>query len=354
MDVNKIKILPSDLNREILVPLGTKWDFLDRSDAIKQEQQNVLKQVIGTPPNYELSRFSHVANPNGLSELTYQFFFSPEIAGPWENSYLAKFTDNQVRYYSNAFGKSFFKLDFYDSIDPKTQKNYLTVILPTSNSALIEESQCREYFFTFEEIGERPSILRYTNCCGEDVEVLGQGASGGFPATTARICVRIGSDVTFVRYFFNQAGELITQSSLVDFAQVSGLYDISLIGDCTCNGDLPTVDSSSAPLVTPTFFLDHFGRQEGFYLHWYEDRNLLGIETFYMSAKFFNAAIGQYVKLTNNPQIDYVNFYRIPNKDYYYIVNLNYSNKTYEIVSTQTDEPTSVIGWYEYINPPLD
>lgn len=354
MDVNKIKILPSDLNRQIVVPLGIDWDFLDRADAIKQEQQKILKQVIGTPPNYELSRYSHVANPNGSSELTYQFFFSQTVAGPWENSYLIKFTDNQVRYYSNQFGKSFFKLDFYNSMDPKTQKNYLTVILPTSNSALIEESQCREYFFTFQELGDRPSELRYTNCCGEEIEVQGQGASGGFPATTVRICVRIGGDVRFVRFFINQIGEQVEQSLLVDLAQGTGQYDIVLLGDCTCNGDLPVVDSSSPPLVTPTFFLDHFGRQEGFYLHWYEDRDLLGIDSFYMSAKFFNAATGQYVKLINTPQSDYTNLYRIPNKDYYYIVNLNYTSKTYEVVSTQTDLPASVITWYEYINPPLD
>ena len=142
--------------------------------------------------------------------------------------------------------------------------------------------------------------------------------------------------------------------ALVDLAQGTGQYDIFLIGDCVCNDDLPTINSSSAPLVTPTFFLDHFGRQEGFYIHWYEDRNLLGIETFYMSAKFFNAATGQYVKFVNTPQIEYTNYYRLPNKDYYYIVNLNYTNKTYEIISTQTDLPTSVIAWSEYINPPRD
>ena len=355
MDVNKIKILPSDLNREILVPLGTKWDFLDRSDAIKQEQQNILKQVIGTPPNYELSRFSHVANPNGSSELIYQFFFSEQVEGPWENSYLTKFTDNQVRYYSDAFAKSFFKIDFYDSMDPKTQKNYLTVILPTSNSALIEESQCREYFFTFNESLNRPSILKYTNCCGEEITAEGRGAIFPVvPATVLRICVKIGTDVTYTRFFVNQAGNVVEQVFIVDLSQGENNYDITLIGDCSCNSDLPTVDTNSRPLVTPTFFLDHFGKQEGFYLHWYEDRNLLGIETFYMSTKFFNAAIGQYVKFINTPQTDYTNFYRIPNKDYYYIVNLNYSNKTYEIISTQTDSPTSVITWAEYKNPPLD
>lgn len=354
MDVNKIKILISDSDKEILVPLGIKWDFLNRSESIKQEQQNVLKQVIGTPPNYELSRFSHVANVNGSSELTYQFFFSPEIGGPWENSYLSKFTDNQVRFFSDGFGKSFFKLDFYNSMDPKTQKIYLTVILPTNNSALIEESQCREYFFSFQQIGDRPSILRYVDCCGDDIEIQGQGASGNIPATTVRICVRIGGDVRFVRFFRSQLGDLVEQSTLVDLAQGSGEYSIFLIGDCTCNGELPTLNSSTSPLVTPTFFLDHFGRQDGFYLHWYEDVNLLEIETFYMSGKFFNATTGKYTKFINTPQTDYTNFYRIPNKDYYYIVNLNYDNKTYEIISTQTDSPTSVISWAEYINPPIN
>ena len=356
MDVNKIKILSSDVNREIVIPLGYDWDLYDRADSIKQEQQKILKQVIGTPPNYELSRYSHVANPSGISKLTYQFNFSQSVDGPWEASYLSKFTENQVRFYSDAFAKSFFKLDFYDSMDPKTQKNYFTVILPTSNSATVQESQCKEYYFTFRETGNpRDSKLIYINCCGEEITVTGTGPAGiFFPATVARICVKIGTDVRYLRYFLNQQGVITEQSFFVDLNQGTGDYSIDLIGDCVCNNDLPTVDTSTRPLVTPTFFLDHFGKQEGFYLHWYEDRNLLGIETFYMSAKFFNAAIGQYVKFINTPQTDYTNFYRIPNKDYYYIVNLNYSNKTYEIISTQTDSPTSVITWAEYINPPID
>jgi hypothetical protein len=355
MDVNKIKILSSDVDREIIIPLGHDWDLYDRADSIKQEQQKILKQVIGTPPNYELSRYSHVANPSGISRLTYQFNFSQSVDGPWDASYLSKFTENQVRFYSDAFAKSFFKLDFYDSMDPKTQKNYFTVILPTSNSATVQESQCKEYFFTFRESFNRPSILKYTNCCGEEITAEGRGAIFPVvPATVLRICVKIGTDVTYTRFFVNQAGNVVEQVLIVDLNQGTGDYSIDLIGDCVCNSDLPTVDSSTRPLVTPTFFLDYFGKQEGFYLHWYEDRTLLNIDTFYMSAKFFNAATGQYTKFINNLQNDYVNLYRIPNKDYYHIVNMNYSNKTYEIISTQTDSQTSFVPWFEYINPPID
>jgi len=356
MDVNKIKILPSDTDRTVIVPLGINWDFLDRNDAIQQEKQKILKKVIGEPTNYELSRYSHVANPSGVSRLTYQFLFSSGIDGPWEASYLSKFTESQVRYFSDAFAKSFFKIDFYDSMDPKTQKNYFTVILPTSNSLTEQESECSDYYFTFREVGNpRRSILQYTNCCGEEITAQGQGATPLIsPATVLRICVKLGTDVTYTRFFNNQLGNLVEQVLIVDLNQGTGDYSIDFIGDCICKTDIPTIDSNSRPLVTPTFFLDHFGKQEGFYIHWYEDENVTNIITFYMSAKFFNAATGQYVKFINNPQSDYTNFYRIPNKDYYYIVNMNYSNKTYEIISTQTNTETDFILWSEYINPPID
>jgi len=42
------------------------------------------------------------------------------------------FTTDEVYYFRNNFKKSFFKLDFYDSPSEATQKNYLTIILPTT------------------------------------------------------------------------------------------------------------------------------------------------------------------------------------------------------------------------------
>jgi hypothetical protein len=58
MDVNKIKILNTTGNKEIVVPISTNWDLLNREDAIKDEEKTIIKKIIGTPPNYELQRFS--------------------------------------------------------------------------------------------------------------------------------------------------------------------------------------------------------------------------------------------------------------------------------------------------------
>jgi len=349
MDVNRIKILDSDLTKGIVVPIGMNWDFLDRESSILEEQENIIEQAIGQPINYELSRFSHDATGQGFSRLTYRFNFSPSIEGPWENSYLSKFTDGQVRYASEAFNKSFFKLDFYNSMDPKTQRNYLTVILPTRMSTSINESTCFEYFFTFSVSGR----LTYTDCCNtEKILNVSPGVPGQNP--TRRICVKIGTQAEFRYLDLDRDGLLyIYYYITVDFPSSSSRYSISEIGPCICDTGLPTEESTSRPLVTPTIILDHTGNKEGFYLHWFEDETVTNITTFYMTAKFFNAATGQYIKFINEPQTSYSNLYRIPNKDFYYVVNLDYNAKTYQIISTQTDNPTDEITWAEYINPPI-
>ena len=350
MDVNKIKILDTDLTKGIVVPIGMNWDFLDRESSILDEQQNIVDQVIGQPINYELSRFSHDATGQGFSRLTYRFNFASTIEGPWENSYLSKFTDTQVRYATDAFNKSFFKLDFYSSMDPKTQKNYLTVILPTRMSTSILESTCTEYFFTFLMDGK----LTYTDCCNnEKILNVIPGIPGLSP--TRRICVKLGTQAVFSYLDLDRDGLLYIRYFItVDFPNGSGgKFAISEIGPCSCDTGLPSTESTSRPLVTPTILLDHTGNKEGFYLHWFEDVTVTNITTFYMTAKFFNAATGQYIKFINEPQTSYSNLYRIPNKDFYYIVNLDYNAKTYQIISTQTDNATDEITWAEYINPPI-
>jgi hypothetical protein len=349
MDVNRIKILNTDTTKNIVVPLGENWDLLDRGASILEEEQKVIEQVIGKPINYELSRFSHDADGQGYSKLTYIFNFSPSISGPWENSYLSKFTESQVQYASPAFNKSFFKLDFYNSMDPKTQKNYLTVVLPTRLSSSINESTCYEYYFTF----LRDATLVYTDCCMNVQTLLVRPEIGENP--TRRICVRLGTITEFKYYGLDRDGiTFVYLTEEVNFPTNSQFnYSILLTDPCECSTALPTQNSNSRPLVTPTIFLDHFGNKEGFYLHWFEDQTVTNITTFYMTAKFFNAATGQYIKFINAPQSDYSNIYKVPNNIFYYRVDLDYATNSYIVYNNTTSNRTNEINWYEYINPPI-
>jgi hypothetical protein len=85
----------------------------------------------------------------------------------------------------------------------------------------------------------------------------------------------------------------------------------------------------------------------------------LDIETFYMTAKFFDAKQGVFIKMMNWPQsIISGNKFNFPQEQYfYYKVALNYNDYTYNVydISSGTDVlvggETNKILWYEYINP---
>ena len=113
--------------------------------------------------------------------------------------------------------------------------------------------------------------------------------------------------------------------------------------------------------------MDFIGDKEGFFIYWLKSRTFLDIDTFYMTAKFYNAKTGQFTKmmtgnsgnpldLTNGPQA-YISGdkYNFDNTQYfYYMVKLDYPTQTYQIFNTHgqrlgTEIP---IKWFEYVNPP--
>ena len=124
-----------------------------------------------------------------------------------------------------------------------------------------------------------------------------------------------------------------------------------------------TVTASTSPykpvinIKIPSFKLDYVGDKEGFFLYWLRNRKFLDISKFYMTAKFFDARLGVFVKMTNTPQSAIPSKFRFNPEDYfYYEVRLNYNEKTYEVYyenngTTTRVGTTSSIKWYEYINP---
>ena len=76
-----------------------------------------------------------------------------------------------------------------------------------------------------------------------------------------------------------------------------------------------------------------------------------------MSAKFFDAKLGVYVKMTNIPQSTIPNVFTFNGDNYfYYQVNLDYTTKTYEVYATsnlvqRVGTDNLPIKWYEYVNP---
>ena len=105
----------------------------------------------------------------------------------------------------------------------------------------------------------------------------------------------------------------------------------------------------------PLQILDFVGDKEGFFLYWLRKKEFLDINTFYMSAKFFDARLGVFVKLMNTPQSTLPNKFVFNGDDkFYYKVVLDYTKYTYEIYDINTSQrvgTTTPIKWYEYINP---
>ena len=273
MNVNKIKILRSTLDRQLDIPIELKWDTYGQDDAIDVFQRETVEKAIGQPKDFELSRFQNKQYLNSFdTSVNYDFYFYTGLtqdiltadSSKWGLTYNSQgFTDQEIYYTTKPFLNSFFKLDFYDTNENKTQKNYFTIILPANQSSDIDG--------------------------------------------------------------------LISQY-------------------------LPSVKIS-----VPKYNLDYINQKEGYFIYWLKSREFFNIDTFYMSAKFFNGSTGQFIRLINRSQGSNIlssNKFTF-NSDlyFYYKVKLNYSDYTYEIFDYVIGQDVRVGGvnnpikWYEYVNP---
>ena len=127
---------------------------------------------------------------------------------------------------------------------------------------------------------------------------------------------------------------------------------------------------TTVSIKKPQFVLDFIGDKEGFFIYWLKGKTFLDIDTFYMTAKFYNAKTGQFTKmmtghgtssvdLTNGTQAYLPSIgqgkYNFDNTQYfYYTVKLDYEGRTYQIFNTHNQRlGTNIpIKWYEYVNPP--
>ena len=264
MSVNKYTIRRDGIESyEITIPIQQNWDYEGLDMAIDELEDAAIAEVIGAGYDFEVDRFGHQPyNPDSDTSINYEFYFfsggSLNTPNSWRMNYLGEgFTVQDIFYYSNGFEKSFFKLDFYDTVDDKKQKNYFTVIIPTQQGGRINALMNRT-----------PVTIKY-----------------------------------------------------------------------------------------PKFVLDYVGDKEGFFLYWLKNPDFIPINTFYMTAKFWNAKTGTFTKMMNTPQSNVgsnkYNFDTI--KYYYYRVVMDYINESYFVTDLNLNRigtPTNPIRWYEYVNPP--
>jgi hypothetical protein len=115
------------------------------------------------------------------------------------------------------------------------------------------------------------------------------------------------------------------------------------------------MQTTDVQIRKPQFLLDYVGDKEGFFIYWLRNLEFLNLETFYMSAKFFDGRLGVFVKMMNKPQSTLPNKFSFNGNDYfYYRVSLDYNTKTYKVFNESNNRvgTTTPIKWYEYVNPP--
>jgi hypothetical protein len=125
-----------------------------------------------------------------------------------------------------------------------------------------------------------------------------------------------------------------------------------------------TTTASISPYIAPVqvkipkYKLDFVGDKEGFFFYWLNVPQFLTLDTFYMSMKFFDAKLGVFVRMMNEPQCRLPNKYQFDSSIYFYNkVKLNYDTKKYEIFdgknhNNRIGTTTNPMKWYEYVNPP--
>lgn len=112
----------------------------------------------------------------------------------------------------------------------------------------------------------------------------------------------------------------------------------------------------SVTIKKPSMKLDFVGDKEGFFVYWLRTRDFIDIDTFYMSAKFFDARLGQFVRMMNVPQSSPLlpNKFTFDNEQFfYYKMKIDFENQKYEILNYQNVRigNGTPINWYEYVNP---
>lgn len=102
----------------------------------------------------------------------------------------------------------------------------------------------------------------------------------------------------------------------------------------------------------PSFTLDYMGEREGYFIYFFENFNVVEIDTFYVSAKFFSGLDGTYTQFTNVPQNELINFSEVDESYFYYKYKLLYDKKEYTVFAPNStiEVPISSIFWYEFIS----
>lgn len=283
------------------IPLEIDFDFEGRTQGIEVFESEVLEQIINPAQDFESTKFAHAEWNYVYTSITPSIVFNSGIP-----SVVNVFNTNTTKLSEINYEFNFF--DYLSTISGATINNW---------------------------------AIDYENASFTDSEIY-------YFANSFK-----GS---FFKLDFYDTNESEKQKILLTIILPTqqGLKEPGTIGSV----NFPI----SVMVKRPKFRLDYAGAdKEGFFIYFLKDKSYLNIDQFYVSAKFFNAKKGQFVRLMNVPQSNFIGASRFnvdKQKTFYYKYKLNYDTFEYEVFyETQNGNLTRVgtinspIKWYEYVNP---
>lgn len=150
--MNKIKIVKTNTNNQIQIPIFENWDYSNREESINEYSQDILRELAGTGFDYEIARFEKrpvYVNSTGSNrtQIKHVFkFYNPET-NTWDENYINPnyFSFNDIKNNDKSFKNSFFKLDLYDRMEQSKRKNFLTIILQNNQDTFNYNNNGKDY-----------------------------------------------------------------------------------------------------------------------------------------------------------------------------------------------------------------
>lgn len=138
MTVNRIKIKINNKEKCVVVPIATDFDEEDREELVKIWERVEIQNAINLIQDFETTSYAHQTyqdsnlNPQRRLLMEFKFF---DISGAYSDDFSnVGITWPEIYRRQQIFTKSFFKMDYYDTPNPTTQRLIFTVIIPTNNS----------------------------------------------------------------------------------------------------------------------------------------------------------------------------------------------------------------------------
>lgn len=273
-----------------------------------------------------VNKYRFTLNPN-TQQITIPIDLSWENAGRGEavSAYEADIV-SQVINPIDDFEVTRFAHSFWDLLNTKTNISYEFYFFNSLLTGVTTTTNCDEWESDYEAAGFTDSEIYYY--------------ANSFKNSFFKLDFYDSKQTEDQRLFFT-----------VIIPTQQGLTETGFIG---------SVDNPVEVLVKkPSYVLDYVGDKEGFFLYWLKDTTYLDINTFYFTAKFFDAKSGQFLRMMNECQGQLPNKFNFNQADkFYYKCVLDYSNYEYKMYSeapggsvTRVGTETNPIKWYEYVNP---